>query len=242
MDSFDELSNNKKDGFFKYVFNFDNNNKGLLINLFQYAFIAVPLVILILKVMNYYTPEEDNSKGSLEILLEIIVSISILLLAVWFINKIIRYIPNISKLEYPEFNEVNFLLPFLIVLLTMQTKLGGKINILVERLTDLYDGKTNLKNSTKQTDYKTTQPISQIPGHQPSQADFVNNQQPQQPNFVPQTATPMPPPNMQQSMPQQQAEPSFNNSFQGPNNHLVNASEPIAANEMMGGSSFGTPF
>ena len=81
-------------------------NKGLLINLFQYAFIAVPLVILVLKVMNYYTPEEDNSKGSLEILLEVIVSISILLLAVWFINKIIRYIPNISKLEYPEFNEV----------------------------------------------------------------------------------------------------------------------------------------
>ena len=122
------MYNNKKDGFFKYVFNFDNNNKGLLTNLFQYAFIAVPLVILVLKVMNYYTPEEDNSKGSLEILLEIVVSISILLLAVWFINKIIRYIPNISKIEYPEFNEVNFLLPFLIVLLTMQTKLGAKIN------------------------------------------------------------------------------------------------------------------
>ena len=122
----------------------------------------------------------------------------------------------------------------------MQTKLGAKINILVERLTDLYDGKTNLKNPTKQSDYKTTQPISQIPGHQPSQADFVNHQQ--QPNFVPQTNTPIPPPNMPQSMPQQHSEPSFNNSFQGPNNHLVNASEPMAANEMMGGSSFGTPF
>ena len=126
----------------------------------------------------------------------------------------------------------------------MQTKLGSKINILVERLADLYHGKTNLKeNDGKINDYKTTQPISQTPGHQPSQADFLNQQQAQRStnmvsNNVVNNAqnqqstssiTPPPPPH------------NFNNAFQGPNNPLVNAAEPMAANEGFGGM-FGSAF
>ena len=112
-------------GFFSYVFNFDDNNKNLLLNLFQYAFLAIPLVIIILKCVNYYTPEEDDTKGTLEIIAEILCSISIILLAIWFINKIIRYVPTYSKMQYPIFNEINFIIPLFIVLFTMQTKLGG---------------------------------------------------------------------------------------------------------------------
>ena len=240
MDTLEE-ANSKKEGFFKYVFNFDDDNKNLLLNLFQYSFIAIPLVVIILKLMNHYTAEEDDTKGTLEILLEIAVSISLLLLSIWFINKIVRFIPNISKLEYPLFNEVNFVLPFFIVLLTMQTKLGAKINILVERLVDLYDGKTNLKESGKNSDYKTSQPISQAPGHQPSQADFVNNQQ-MAPGFAQnQMSNAIQVPNMPPGMPQQQAEPSFNQAFQGPNNQLMNAAEPAAANDG-GMGMFGSAF
>ena len=37
----------------------------------------------------------------------------------------------------------------------MKSKLGAKINILVDRLVDLYEGKTNLKTqSDNQNDYK----------------------------------------------------------------------------------------
>ena len=149
MDISEDITNSKNSGFFKYVFNFDETNKNSIINLFQYAFIAIPLVIIVLKIINYYTPDEDNSKGSLEVLLEIVVSISMLLLSIWFINKIIRYIPNISKLEYPIFNEINFILPFLIILLTMKTKLGSKVNIIIDRINNLYSGKINLKNTSK---------------------------------------------------------------------------------------------
>ena len=124
----------------------------------------------------------------------------------------------------------------------MQTKLGGKINILVERLVDLYDGKTNLKeNDGKTNDYKTTQPISQVPGHQPSQADFLNQQQAQQStnmtsnNFVNNAH------NQQSSSSIAPPPHNFNNAFQGPNNPLVNAAEPMAANEGVGGI-FGSAF
>ena len=37
-------------------------------NYFQYSFLAIPLVILSLKSINYITPEEDPTKGTLDIL------------------------------------------------------------------------------------------------------------------------------------------------------------------------------
>lgn len=226
---------NMNEGFFKYVFNFDDDNKSMILNLFQYSFISMPLIIIILKMINYYTPEEDEEKGSLEIFLEIISSISVLLLSIWFINKIVRYIPTYSQMEYATFNETNFLLAFLILLFTMQTKLGSKINILLERLADLYEGKTNLKNSnqTKTKDYKTTQPIAQSnfnqpPIHQPSQSDFLNKNQANNSNNVNTQFN-----NSVHNTGVQQ-QPDFNNMY-GPSNPLVNAQEPQAANEAFGG-------
>ena len=158
---FKDSSEEVKKGFFDYVFNFDNTNSAQLGNMYQYTFIAIPLVLLSLKSLNYFSPEIDDNKGTLEILFEIFVSINWIILSIWFVNKIIRYIPTKSKMSYPIFNEVNFLIPLLIVLFTMNTKLGNKINILIERMVDVYDGKTNLKdnkNNSKEILLKTLCP------------------------------------------------------------------------------------
>ena len=226
-------------GFISYIFNFDDDNKNLLLNLFQYAFLAIPLVIIILKLVNYYTPEEDDTKGSLEIIAEILCSVSIILLAIWFINKLVRYIPTYSKLQYAVFNETNFLIPLFIVLFTMQTKLGGKINILIERLVDLYDGKTNLKDKDKdKKDYKTTQPISPVPGHQPSRSDFLNNQQQEfaKGHTDGQYAKEV----HQQAPPSLAPQQNSSNTYASSSTPLLDAAaEPMAANEAFGGNMFG---
>jgi len=182
--------------------------------------------------MNYYTNEEDDSKGTLEILVEIIGSITLILMSIWFINKIIRYVPTYTKTDYPIFNEINFIIPLFIVLFTIQTKLGAKINIMVERLVDLYEGKTNLKeqqkHKQKQNDLKTTQPIAN-PIHQTSQGDYLNQPQNSKGHTESQFLN-----TAHNSLPQQQ-QPDFNGMHQGPPNPLVNAAEPMAANESMGG-------
>ena len=49
----------KKEGFLSYVFNFEEENKNSFMNYFQYSFLAIPLVILPLKFINYISPEED---------------------------------------------------------------------------------------------------------------------------------------------------------------------------------------
>ena len=139
----------KNKGFFSHVFNFDDENKDMLTNMFQYSFLSLPLVLIVLKLINYFSPEENDEKGNLEILLEVILTLTSILLAIWFINKIIMYIPTYSKTKYAEFNEITFILPFLILLFTMQTKIGTKINILIERLIDVYEGRTNLTTQNR---------------------------------------------------------------------------------------------
>ena len=222
----------KKKGFFEYIFNFNRENMENISNMWQYTFIAIPLILICLKLLNVLSPEVDETKGSLEIFLEIFISINVLLLTIWFVNKIIRYIPTRSKTSYHTFNETNFILPFLIILFTIDTKLGNKINILIDRLFDLYSGKTNLNNKNKnaqnQQDVKTTQPISR--GTRPPQQQQQINGQQQSSQFN-NLALNNPQFNQQNN---NSPETNFNNVFSGPNiNNLLQIEEPMAANEVL---------
>jgi hypothetical protein len=66
--------------FFNYVFNFDSDNKAVILNMFQYIIIALIPVVLILKFVKEYIPEDDEKKDNLEILLEIILQLGVLYL------------------------------------------------------------------------------------------------------------------------------------------------------------------
>tara|TARA_B110001450_G_scaffold256745_1_gene288467 strand:+ start:4829 stop:5566 length:738 start_codon:yes stop_codon:yes gene_type:complete len=165
--------------FLNHVFNFDEENKAQIVNLFQYTILAIIPVILTLKAIKYLIPEEDVSKGSLEILLECIGQIFLIILAIWFSNRMIRYIPTYSKYEYTNFDAISFMLPFLIILSTMQTKFGAKLNILFDRVMALWMGEkdkeanTNNNQKNNQNVVKVTQPISNMnmPAMQPNHID-----------------------------------------------------------------------
>ena len=155
-------------GFFKYVFNFDDENKAQILNMLQYGILAIIPTIIILKITKNIVPEENEDKGSLEILVESVGQLILILLLIWLSNKVISYVPTYSKVEYPEFNIISVLLPWLVVLFTMQTKLGHKINILAERLTNVWEGNISLGEKKKEP-LKVRQPFSGM--HQPSQAE-----------------------------------------------------------------------
>jgi len=212
--------------FFEHVFNFEDDSKCGMLNMVQYSILALVPVVLLLKGVKNFVPEDDESKGSLEILAECVGQIAAIALAIWFIDKTIRYVPTYSKCEYAAFNSTNFLLPFIILLTTMQTKFGAKLNILADRVVDLWHGKQPGDAGAQQNkNVRVTQPISGAGQHQPSQADHLDTSQllpgnPQltaMPNIVPQ----------QQVAPQQS--PDFNAMYQ----------EPMAANAA-GGGMFGS--
>ena len=216
--------------FFSHVFNFDHENKMDIMNMLQYTLLAIIPILLLLKGIKHIVPEEDESKGSLEILAESVGQILVIMMGIWFINKIIRYIPTYSGENYHKFNNINFILPFVIILATMQTKLGAKLNILIDRVADLWHGKTQQQPQQQgqgqgQGVVRVSQPFAGQPQqqNQPSQADYLDRNQllPSNPSMS--------------AMPQQ---PQQQQMYQNQPTQMVNPvfpSEPLAANDGHGG-------
>ena len=86
-----------------------------------------------------------NDKGSFEVTAEIMAQVIIMFIGILIIHKIITYIPTYSKTSYSEFNVTSIILAFLVIVLSLQTKLGEKANLLYERIKSSIDGKTNFK-------------------------------------------------------------------------------------------------
>lgn len=220
-------------GFFTYVFNFDSENKHRIMNMLQYTLLTIIPVLLLLRGIKHLIPEDDESKGSFEILAESVGQIILIMLAIWFTNKIIYYIPTYSGEEYPKYNEISFIIPFIIILATMQTKLGAKFNILIDRVTTLIFGNKEDKKGQGQQQgqnvVRVSQPLAGQIGaiHQPSQADYLDRSQllPSNPQLT-SMPTKFPPQQLQQQQPQQ-------------GDMMYASPEPMAANEGGGwGSSW----
>lgn len=234
-------------GFFNHVFNFDNDNKAAMLNLVQYLLIGLIPVVLVLKGIKYLIPEEDDLKGTPEIAIEVAMQLFAIFFAIWFIDKMIRYFPTYSGVNYHKFNELNLVLPLLIILVTMQTKLGAKINILAERAMDLWNGTQGNVGQVGNTNHggvRVSQPIVTPGIHQVSRADALDNtinpqagQMPAQNNVSMIDALPN---MMQQSQPQGGGGLS-NFQQQAIQNSFMEAMEPMAANGALGGA-FGSSF
>jgi len=233
MDKLNDSDTEKSSlGFFKYVFNFDEENKHNLMNMVQYTLLSIIPVIIILRLIKNIIPEEDETKGSLEITVECVGQILLIILAIWFTNKIIRYIPTYSGEYYGKFNETNFIIPFIIILATMQTKLGAKLNILIDRVINLWHGKKEgmqqqqgQQQGQGQNVVRVSQPFAG--GQRPvTQADYLDRSQ-LLPTNTQLTAMPS----------QQQQNPDFNSMYQNNPTPMPGAMqpgmmmEPMAANE-----------
>lgn len=147
MESLDNTSG--ATGFVKHVFKFDDASKADILNIVQFALIALIPVVIVNKLMATYVPQADDNKGNIEITLEIVLQVSLMFLGLFFIHRIIEYVPTYSGVPYPEFKVTSVILAVLMITLSLQTKLGEKVSILCERVSDLYNG-TNEAEKKKQ--------------------------------------------------------------------------------------------
>ena len=234
MESIEEASKSVSSGgaksFVKHVFNFDDDSKNEMMNIIQYSLLAVIPVVALNKSIQRFIPEADETKGSLEILAEVIGQISIMFIGILLINRIITYIPTYSKSKYPDFNVTNIILAFLVIVLSLQTKLGEKVNLLLERVVEIVDGKVNIKEgntNNNSNNVSVSQPISQ--------SGYIDNQSYQSNN--PQMTGTI----NQQSSGGQQSSPNFQQMYSGPTTPLQNASTPSMNNSNVGMENFESP-
>lgn len=245
MDSSDEKS------FVKHVFNFDDDSKSDMMNIVQYALIAIIPVVMLNKTMQKYVPEADEQKGSLEIVAEIVMQVIGMFIALLFIHRIITFIPTYSGTKYVEFNVVFVILAVLMITMSLQTKLGEKVSILVDRLMELWDGKSAKGEKKGKGKVTVSQPIvqnGQMMGGMGGAHSAPAQQAMQQAMYSDGTSLN----NLPTSMPTQQALPNYDTMHRADNTPLVGAStpgmggmgmgmgaeqfEPMAANEALGGS------
>ena len=239
MDSSDESKS-----FFKHVFNFDDDSKSDILNIIQYALLAIIPIVLLNKSMGKYVPESDDKKGSLEISAEIVIQIIVTFIGLLIIHRIITFIPPYSGTKYPEFHIVYIILAILMITMSLQTKLGEKVSILVDRVMELWDGtssdkkKKNGKNGT----VKVSKPISGQQMMPPPASTYTDG-----------TAISSLPTNDvtygSQNTVQAQQLPNYDAMYRQDTTPLVGAAspggsegfgEPMAANSVLGGGAFGS--
>lgn len=207
--------------FFKHVFNFDDESKYDMLNIMQYSILSIIPIVILNKSIQRFIPEVDEDKQSIEILAEIIIQIIVMLIGLLFTHRIVTYIPTYSEQEYPNYNIIMNILAIVMIVLSLQTKIGEKTNILVERIDELWNGKST--SSSKPT-VKVSQPLSnqRIQYSTPPQVTNEINNQNVQYNDAP---------IMQQ--PQQS-----NNNIYTHTQSNMGENEPVASNEISGFSGF----
>jgi hypothetical protein len=238
MESSSSASNNM--GFFNYVFKFDDDSKSEILNILQYAFLSLIPVVILNKSMQTYVPEADEKKGSLELSAEIIIQTIVMFLGLLLINRIVTYIPTYSGVDYPEFYIHYVILAILMITLSLQTKIGEKVSILTERVSELWNGKTDKKktNGKQGGNVKVSQPIS---GQLQQPQEQMSSQAPIDRSFTTSIGS------LPNSADQEQL-PNYNNMYQNNSKPLINAAnpiqenfmEPMAANSVLGGNGFGS--
>ena len=207
------------------IFNFDEDTQSEVLNIMQYSLLSVVPILLLNKSVQKFIPEADEEKGSVEVLAEVIGQIAFMFLGIFMIHRLILAVPTYSKIKYQDFHVTNIVLGFLVIVLSLHTKLGEKTNILIDRLFDMIEGKKPEQEGAQNQhnggggNPVITQGLQQA--RQPTQAQ-----------------------NMVNSI-NGGAGQSFDHMYGGPDNPLVNAQMPqdnlLAANEALGGS-FGTAF
>lgn len=133
-----------KKTFLNHVFDTSDESKGTVLNIFQYSFLAIIPILLLNKVVQQWIPEIDLSTSSIQILLEVFLQLTVMLIGIIIIHRLITYVPTYSGLAYSLGGELQItsgvVLIFLVIVLSLQTKMGIKMNILYERFWHFWNG------------------------------------------------------------------------------------------------------
>jgi hypothetical protein len=182
MDILQETKDIHKKTFLNHVFSTNEEGKAEIFNVVQYAVLAIIPIVVLNKLIQRFIPEADVDKSSLELLVEILIQIIVMFCGIVVIHRIITYFPTYSGFKYETLALTNVILAFLVIVLSIQTKLGLKVNILVDRLSDLWDG---TDSSGKKSGKHSSRGGGNASNHTPSQADYLDNSQTQNTVFPP---------------------------------------------------------
>lgn len=204
--------------FITHVFSTTEEGKAEILNVLQYTILGVIPIVILNKCLQRFIPDADSDKSSLEIFVEVLLQLIIMFVGIVVIHRGITYIPTYSEFKYESLTLTNVILGFLVLVLSIQTKLGIKVNILADRVFELWNGSSSSNENP---------PAKKKQQHQ--QSDYSENSQQQSVIFPPNAIST----NKTEGSGQDVLR---GNPFNNSRNMSETGSEPMAAN------SFGSPF
>jgi len=227
MDILQEAKDIHRKSFLGHVFSTTEEGKAEILNVVQYATLGVIPIVILNKLIQRFLPEADTEKSSLELLVEVFIQLIVMFCGIIVIHRIISYIPTYSGFKYENLTLTNVILAFLIIVLSIQTKLGIKVNILVDRIAELWNGPSQSKQGKGSGNRGGS-------NHTISQSDYIDNS-PMQGDMYP-------------PAPMVTSKPSGGGGYDqmrgassGGAAQMSDYSGPMAANSVLGGS-FGSFF
>jgi len=231
MEILHETTDVHKKTFLNHVFSQTEEGKAEILNVVQYSLLGVVPILILNKSIQRFIPEADPDKSTLELLAEIFIQLIVMFCGIIVIHRIITYIPTYSGFKYENLTLTNVILAFLIIVLSIQTKLGIKVNILFDRANDLWNGTSSESKENVKRGVRINKPVSR---HTPSQADYLDNSQLQSNTFPPAPVATTRQSNGMDSYDMMMGRPS-------PAADIGSMLGPMAANSLLGGS-FGSSF
>jgi hypothetical protein len=216
-----EVTNNS---FVSHVFSTTEEDKGELLNVVQYSLMGVIPIVLMNKLIQRFIPEADPEKSSLELLAEIAMQLVVIFGSLVFIHRMITFVPSYSGFKYERLTLTNVILAFLVIVLSIQSKIGIKANILVDRVYEMWNGPEVHEKDAK-GGIRVRQAVAR---HAPSQADHLDNGAMQHDMFPPAPTT-------------TQSHQQLGNHYTGGAVEPAYNPGPVAANGLLGGA-FGSSF
>jgi len=159
-----------KNTFFSHVFSTTEEGKAEILNVIQYALLGVIPIVILNKTLQRFIPDADSDKSSLELLAEVLIQIVVMFIGIVIIHRIITYVPTYSEFKYESLTLTNVILTFMVLILSIQTKLGIKVNILADRIAEMWNGREALETQTKPKNTAQS-------NHSPSQGDYLGTSQ-----------------------------------------------------------------
>lgn len=230
MDLLQETADRPQKTFFSHVFSSTEEGKAEILNVVQYALMGIIPIIILNKLIQRFIPEADVDKSNLELLAEIFIQMIVMFCGIILIHRTITYFPTYSGFKYEDLALTNVILAFLIIIFSIQTKIGLKLNILVDRVYDLWNG-TSESDADSKANVRGQVRIAQQ--HIPSQADFLDNASTQSNVF--------PPAPVATTKPQNGTYDTMMRGSSAAAPDMGSYMGPMAANSVLGGS-FGASF
>lgn len=173
MDLMQETSGGySRKSFVSHVFSTTEEGKAELLNVIQYAGLGIFPIVILNKLISRFIPEADPDKSSIELLIEIFLQTIIMFCGVVLIHRMITFIPTYSGFKYESLTLTNVILMFLVLVLSIQTKLGTKVNFLVDRVYEMWNGSSEEKRGGGAKN--RVRVSSGLMMHSPSQGDNLD--------------------------------------------------------------------